>query len=416
MSRRRIVVTGMGMVTPIGNTVKTAWESLIQGKSGIRLIESFDTSDFTTKIAGNIRNFDPTQYLSAKEARKFDEFIQYGVAAATQAIEDSGLQKDESLNKDRVGILVGSGIGGLNFIESNHSQLIKSGPRRISPFFIPGTIINLVAGQISIMYGYKGPSFSAVSACTTAAHNIGTGMRLIAYGDADVIIAGGAECACTPLGLGGFAAMRALSTRNDEPEKASRPWDKDRDGFVLGDGAGILVLEELNHAKKRGAQIYAELAGFGMSTDAFHITRPIEGGAGAAASMMHALKDAELNPDTVNYINAHGTSTPAGDTEEVSAVKTALGMDAAKRVMMSSSKSMTGHLLGAAGAIEAIFSILAIQNNIAPPTINLDNPDEGCDLDLVPHRAKEAPINVAMSNSFGFGGTNGTLIFKRFNG
>lgn len=414
MSKRRIVVTGMGMVSPIGNTVKTSWESLLEGKSGIRLIDAFDTTDFTTKIAGNVRNFDPTEYLSAKEARKFDEFIQYGVAAGVQAIKDSGLESDENLNRDRIGVLIGSGIGGLNFIESNHSQLLKSGPRRISPFFIPGTIINLVAGQLSIMYGYKGPSISAVSACTTSAHNIGLAMRLIAYGDADVIIAGGAECACTPLGLGGFAAMRALSTRNEEPEKASRPWDKDRDGFILGDGAGVLVLEELNHAKKRGAQIYAELSGFGMSSDAYHMTRPIEGGFGAAASMTYALKDANLNPDTVNYINAHGTSTPAGDAEEISAIKLALG-DAANKVLVSSSKSMTGHLLGAAGAIEAIFSILAIKHNVAPPTINLDNPDEGCDLDLVPHHAKEAPINVAMSNSFGFGGTNGTLIFKRFN-
>lgn len=413
MSKRRVVITGLGIISPVGNQVESAWKNLVAGKSGIQLIRDFDTSDFSTKFAGFVTDFDPTHYMSAKEARKCDAFVQYGVAAAVQAIRAAGLESFEPLDKDRVGVFIGSGIGGIGTIEANHRQLIQSGPRRVSPFFIPGSIINIAAGYVSILYGFRGPNLAIATACTTATHSIGLAARSISYGDADVMIAGGAECAGTPLGLAGFAAARTLSTRNEDPERASRPWDRDRDGFVLGDGAGVLVLEEYEHAKNRGAPILAELIGFGMSGDAFHITRPSEGGVGAALSMKNAIKDAGLFPQDIQYINAHATSTPVGDEEETAAIKLALGESVAKKVAISSTKSMTGHLLGAAGAIEAIFTILAIRDQIAPPTINLDNPSEGCDLDLVPNVAKKMAIEVAMSNSFGFGGTNGTLIFKR---
>lgn len=406
------MVTGMGIISPIGNQVELAWQSLLAGKSGIRTIKTFDASEFTTQFAGLVMNFDISQFMSAKEARKCDQFIQYGVAAAAEAVRNSGLESYENLNKDRVGVSIGSGIGGLGTIEANHHLLLNSGPRRISPFFIPGSIVNMASGHISINYGYRGPNIAVATACTTGTHSIGLAARFIAYGDADVMIAGGTESACTPLGLGGFAAARALSTRNDAPAEASRPWDRDRDGFVLGDGAGVLVLEEYEHAKKRGAHILAEFVGFGMSSDAFHITRPPEGGAGAAAAMQAALQDAHLNPDQIHYINAHATSTDVGDREETIAMKVTLG-DAAKKVAISSTKSMTGHLLGAAGAIEAIFTVLAIRDQIAPPTINLHNPDEGCDLDYVPNTARKMKIDVALSNSFGFGGTNGTLVFRK---
>lgn len=411
-SKRRIAITGMGIVSPVGNSVKQAWETILSAKSGIRLIEAFDTSNFTTKFAGTIKDFMITDYMSAKEARKCDPFIQYGVAAAMQAVQHARLEEYPDLNKERVGVAIGSGIGGLETIENNHNTLINLGPRRISPFFIPGSIINMIAGHVSITYGFQGPNIALATACTTGTHSIGLAARLIQHGDADVMIAGGAENASTPLGLGGFSALRALSTRNDDPTRASRPWDVDRDGFVLGDGAGVLVLEEWEHAKKRGATILAELVGFGMSGDAFHITRPSEGGVGAARAMKNALQDGNIAPEAVDYINAHGTSTHAGDTEEVLAMKSVLGT-AVSRVAVSSTKSMTGHLLGAAGAIEAIFCVLAIRDQIAPPTINLDNPDIGCDLDFVPNVARKMLINVALSNSFGFGGTNGTLAFKK---
>lgn len=412
VSKRRVVVTGLGIVSPVGNEVNQAWNALLAGKSGIRLIDAFDTSDFPTKFAGLVTDFQVSDYMSPKEARKCDPFIQYGVAAAMQAVRDARLEKDEALNKGRVGIAIGSGIGGLDTIERNHEILRTTGPRRLSPFFIPGSIINMASGYVAITYGFKGPNIALATACTTGTHCIGLAMRLIQYGDADVMIAGGAENASTPLGLAGFSALRALSTRNDDPIHASRPWDVDRDGFVLGDGAGVLVLEEWEHAQRRGATVLAELVGFGMSDDAFHITRPSEGGVGASYAIQNALQDAKLQPGEIQYINAHGTSTPAGDTEEVCAVKTALG-EAAFSVAMSSTKSMTGHLLGAAGAVEAIFSVLAIRDQVAPPTINLDNPDKGCDIDLVPHVAKKMSINAVLSNSFGFGGTNGTLAFKK---
>lgn len=408
--KRRVVVTGIGMVTPLGLTTQETWQALLAGKSGAGPITQFDASAFTTRFAASVKNFDPTVYLNPKEARKFDIFVQYAVAATKQAMDDSGLQITDS-NSHRVGVAVGSGIGGLPSIEKTHQILMESGPRRISPFFIPGTIINMAPGVISMQYKAKGPNISIVTACTTGAHNIGYAMRTIAYGDADVMISGGAEMATSPLGVGGFAACRALSTRNDAPEKASRPWDKDRDGFVLGDGAGILILEEYEHAKKRGAKIYAELLGFGMSADAYHITSPDPDASGFVATMSNALKDAGISADKVDYINAHGTSTPAGDEVEVKAVKILFG-EHAKKLAMSSTKSMTGHLLGAAGAVEAIFSILAIRDQIAPPTINLDNPSEGCDIDLIPHTARKMKIEVALSNSFGFGGTNGSLIFR----
>lgn len=411
MSKRRVVITGAGMISPLGNQAEKSWQNAVAGKSGIRLIEGFDMSDFTTKFAGIIQDFDPTSVMSVKEARKCDIFVQYGVAAAVEAVKNSGLMEMPNLELERVGVSIGSGIGGIGTIELNQIVLSQSGPKRISPFFIPGSIINMVSGHVSIMHGFKGPNLAVATACTTGTHSIGLALRCIEYGDADVMVAGGAEYASTPLGIAGFAAARALSTRNENPEAASRPWDKNRDGFVLGDGAGVVVLEELEHAKRRGANIIAELIGFGMSSDAFHITRP--SGVGAVSSMKNAMRDAKVSPSDIQYINAHGTSTPAGDLEEARAIKTAL-QEAAKQVAVSSTKSMTGHLLGAAGAVEAIYTALAIRDQVAPPTINLDEPDAECDLDFVPHQAKPLKIEVAMSNSFGFGGTNGTLIFKRF--
>lgn len=410
--QRRVVITGLGIISPVGNDVKTAWSNILAGKSGITTIDTFDVSKFSTQIAGLVRGFDPSIYnISAKDARKMDVFVQYGIAAAYQAIQDAQLPT-APVDALRYGVSVGSGIGGLAFIEKNYDELLKSGPRRISPFFIPGAIINMISGHVSIQHGYKGPNLAFATACTTGCHSIGMAARCIAYGDADVMIAGGAEKGCTPLGLGGFSAARALSTRNDAPEQASRPWDEARDGFVLGDGAGVMVLEEYEYAKKRGAKIYAELAGFGMSASAHHITQTSEGGLGEAAAMRTALQDAHLNVDAVGYVNAHGTSTPVGDAGECLAIKAALGEHVLK-VAVSSTKSMTGHLLGAAGAIEAIFSVLALRDQVAPPTINLAHPSEGCDLDFVPHTAREMKIEVCISNSFGFGGTNGALVFRR---
>ena len=414
MSKQRVVVTGLGMISPLGLNVEDTWTAILAGKSSVAPIEHFDATDLNCRICSTVKNFDPLPYMSEKEVRKKDAFIQYGIGAAVQAIEDAGLVVTEE-NAHRIGLAVGSGIGGLPMIERSHAILLESGPRRISPFFIPGAIINMIAGNLSIMYGMRGPNIAVVSACTTGTHNIGLAARTIAYGDADVMVAGGSEMATTKLGVGGFAAMRALSTRNDEPEKASRPWDKDRDGFVLGDGAGIIVLESLEHATKRGAKIYAELTGFGMSADASHITTPHLEGLGAALSMTNALNDAKLDPSAVDYINAHGTSTPAGDELEVLAIKRTFG-DHAYKLAVSSTKSMIGHLLGAAGAVEAVFCILAIRDQVAPPTINLDHPGEGCDLNFVPHQPQSMKISTVVSNSFGFGGTNGTLLFERFNG
>jgi 3-oxoacyl-[acyl-carrier-protein] synthase II len=411
LNRRRVVVTGMGMISPLAHDVENTWKAIVAGKSGVALIDHFDASDLSCKICSHVKDFDAAAYMPEKEARKRDYFIQYGMAAATQAIQDSGLEITEA-NAYRIGLAIGSGIGGLPSIERHHGILLESGPRRISPFFIPGALINMIAGNVSIQYGIKGPNIALVSACTTGTHNIGYAARSIVYGDADVMIAGAAEMATTKLGISGFASMRALSTRNDAPEKASRPWDKDRDGFVLGDGAGMIVLESYEHAKARGAKIYAELIGFGMSGDASHITSPDPEGRGAAASMNAALADAGIRGEDVQYINAHGTSTPAGDELEVLGVKRTFG-DHAYRLAVSSTKSMTGHLLGAAGAVEAIFCILAMRDQVAPPTINLDEPSEGCDLNFVPNQAQSMPIDVVLSNSFGFGGTNGTLIFRR---
>ena len=411
MSKRRVVVTGLGLVTPLGNDVNTSWHNILEGKSGIGLIEHFDTSAFSTRFGGSIKGLDLAPYMEAKQARKMDTFIQYGMAAGIQAIADSGLEITDA-NASRVGLAIGSGIGGVSFIEKNEAILQKSGPRKISPFFVPGTVINMVAGNLSIRYGMQGPNFAITTACTTGTHNIGHAARTIVYGDADVMVAGGAEMSSTPLGLGGFAAARALSTRNDDPQAASRPWDKDRDGFVLSDGAGMLVLEEYEFARARGANIYAELVGFGMSGDAYHITSPPENGRGAASAMANTLKDAGIDPEQVNYINAHGTSTPAGDFAESQAIETVFG-SAASKLAVSSTKSMIGHLLGASGAVEAVFSILAIRDQVAPPTINLDNPSEGCNLNYVPHCAQQMPINYALSNSFGFGGTNGSLLFGK---
>ncbi|SEL73001.1 3-oxoacyl-[acyl-carrier-protein] synthase II [Atopomonas hussainii] len=412
VARRRVVVTGMGMLSPLGNDVAASWAGILAGRSGIAAIEHMDVSAFATRFGGSVRGLDVEQYLSAKEARKQDLFIQYGLIACLQAFQQSGLEVTEA-NAERIGVAMGSGIGGLTNIEKNCDALSQSGPRKISPFFVPGSIINMVSGFLSIQLGLKGPNYAITTACTTGTHCIGMAARNIAYGEADVMLAGGAEMATTGLGLGGFGAARALSTRNDEPTKASRPWDKDRDGFVLSDGAGALVLEELEHAKARGATIYAELIGFGMSGDAYHMTAPPENGEGAARCMANALKDAGVNPQEVGYINAHGTSTPAGDIAEIGAVKSVFG-DHAYQLAMSSTKSMTGHLLGAAGAVEAVFSVLALRDQVAPPTINLDNPSEGCDLNLVAHTAQSRAIEVALSNSFGFGGTNGTLVFRRF--
>lgn len=413
MSKRRVVVTGMGAITPIANNLVDTWQGLINGQSGIREIAHFDAGNLTTRFAGTIRGFNPEPHISAKDARKVDLFIQYGVVAATEAIAESGIT-EAGIDPARIGVAMGSGIGGLGTIETNHQQLLENGPRRVSPFYIPGAIINMISGQLAIKFGFKGPNIAIVSACTTGTHNIGYAARTIAYGDADIMIAGGAEQACTPSGMAGFAAARALSTRNDEPAKASRPWDKDRDGFVLSDGAGALVLEEYEHAKARGAKIYAELTGFGMSDDAFHITAPPEDGSGARNAMANALKDAQLAPQKIGYINAHGTSTLAGDVAESSAIENLFGEHAFK-LAVSSTKSMTGHLLGAAGAVEAIFSVLALHHGILPPTINLQEAAEGCRLDYVPNKARKVDgLEHVISNSFGFGGTNASLLFSKF--
>ncbi|GGA86944.1 3-oxoacyl-[acyl-carrier-protein] synthase 2 [Neiella marina] len=411
MSKRRVVVTGLGLLSPVGNSIQTAWANLLAGQSGISAIEHFDASAYSTRFAGLVKDFDVTEYISKKDARKMDDFIQYGIAASIDALKDSGLEITEA-NAHRIGAAIGSGIGGLGLIEKNHSALESGGPRKISPFFVPSTIINMVAGHISIMYGLKGPNIAITTACTTGVHNIGHAARMIAYGDAEAMLAGGCEKASTPLGIGGFGAAKALSTRNDEPQKASRPWDADRDGFVLGDGAGIMMLEEYEHAKARGAKIYAELAGFGMSGDAFHMTSPPADGSGAAASMRNAVADADVAPETIGYINAHGTSTPAGDIAESNAVKSVFG-DHAYNLKVSSTKSMTGHLLGAAGSVEAIFTVLALRDQKIPPTINLDNPSEGCDLDYCANEAVAHEMEYALCNSFGFGGTNGSLLFKK---
>lgn len=411
MAKRRVVVTGLGMLTPLGNDVASTWQGLLNGQSGIGPITHFDTTDFGTKFAGLIKDFDATDYMAKKDTKKMDLFIQYGIAAGLQALDDSGLEITEQ-NADRVGVAVGSGIGGLSLIEENHEKLLNVGPRKLSPFYVPSTIINMISGHLSIMKGLRGPNISIVTACTTGLHNIGHAARMIAYGDADAMLAGGAEKASTPMGMGGFSAARALSTRNDDPQAASRPWDKDRDGFVLSDGAGVIVLEEYEHAKARGANIYAELVGFGMSGDAFHMTSPPADGAGAGLSMANAIKDAAVNPEQVGYINAHGTSTPAGDKAETQAVKNVFG-DAANKVMVGSSKSMMGHLLGAAGSVESIITILSLRDQQVSPTINLDNPDDGCDLDYIAHTARDAKLDYALCNSFGFGGTNGSLLFKK---
>jgi 3-oxoacyl-[acyl-carrier-protein] synthase II len=411
VSSRRVVVTGLGMISSLGNTVADTWHGILNGKSGIATINSFDASAFTTQFSASVKNLVVDDYFPGKEARKMDPFIQYGMVAGIQAIRDSGLEITEA-NAGRIGVSIGSGIGGIGTIEEGAITLAEKGPRRISPFFVPSAIINMISGNLSIMHNLRGPNIAITTACTTGTHSIGFGARMIQYGDADVMVVGGAEMATTPLGLGGFAAARALSTRNDNPKAASRPWDRDRDGFVLGDGAGVLVLEEYEHAKARGARIYAELVGFGMSGDAYHMTSPPENGSGAAASMLNAINDAKIAVSDIHYVNAHGTSTPAGDKAECQAVKSVWGSDVDK-VAVSSTKSMIGHLLGAAGAVEAIFSVLAIRDQVAPPTINLDNPDEGCDINLVPHTAQERKIEAVLSNSFGFGGTNGSLIFKK---
>jgi len=413
VSKRRVVVTGLGIVSPVGSKIGAAWKNITEGQSGIDLInpDLFDASEFSVKIAGNVTDFDATEYIKPKDQRKMDPFIHYGVGAGTDALHDSGIEVTEA-NAEGIGVIVGSGIGGISTIEKNYEAFMKGGARKISPFFVPSSIVNMVAGNLSIMHGLKNHNMSPVSACATATHSIGDAARMISYGDADVMLAGGAEMATTPLGIGGFAAARALSTRNDDPTAASRPWDKDRDGFVLGDGAGVLVLEEYEMAKARGAEIYCELVGFGMSSDAYHMTSPSLNGEGAARCMNNALRDAGINAEDIDYINAHGTSTPAGDVAETMAVKLAMGSHSSK-VAVSSTKSMTGHLLGAAGGIEAVFSVLAIRDQILPPTINMDNPDPECDLDYVANTARSAPVTYAMSNSFGFGGTNGTLIFKK---
>ena len=411
MSKRRVVVTGLGIISPVGNDIATAWKNVVEGRSGIGPITHFDVSAFATRIAGEVRDFDPTRWIAPKDVKKMDPFIQYGLAASLEAVKDAGLEITEA-NADRCGAALGAGIGGLGGIEKTTEAYLNGGPRKISPFFVPSTIINMLPGNLAIMLGMKGPNLSAVSACTTATHNIGLAMRLIQYGDADVMVAGGAECSTTPTAIGGFIAARALSSSTDDPARTSRPWDKDRDGFVLSDGAGVLVLEEYEHAKARGARIYAELAGFGMSDDAFHMTAPPDDGSGAAASMRNAVRDAGVGIDTVDYVNAHATSTPLGDVAETRAIRSCFGAHA-DRLMVSSTKSVTGHLLGAAGGVEAIFSVLALHEGVIPPTINLDAPGEGCDLDYVPHTARRKAIATAVSNSFGFGGTNGTLLFRR---
>lgn len=412
MSKRRVVVTGLGMLSPVGNTVESTWKAVLAGQSGISLIDHFDTSAYATRFAGVVKDFNCEAYISRKDARKMDAFIQYGIVAGIQAMHDAGLEVTQN-NAPRIGAAIGSGIGGLGLIEENHGALMNGGPRKISPFFVPSTIVNMIAGHLTIMFGMRGPSLSIATACTSGVHNIGQAARIIAYNDADVMLAGGAEKASTPLGVGGFGAARALSTRNDNPQAASRPWDKDRDGFVLGDGAGMMVLEEYEHAKKRGAKIYAEIVGFGMSSDAYHMTSPPEDGSGAALAMVNALRDAGVSTSQIGYINAHGTSTPAGDKAETQAVKSVFGDDACK-VPVSSTKSMTGHLLGAAGAIESIFTVLALRDQAIPPTINLDNPDAGCDLDFVAHEARQVKeLKYTLCNSFGFGGTNGSLLFRK---
>ncbi|MET1219374.1 MAG: beta-ketoacyl-ACP synthase II [Glaciecola sp.] len=411
MTKRRVVVTGLGCISPVGNDVESTWDNIKAGVSGVGEITYFDTSDFGTKIAAEVKDFDATAYIDKKETKKMDRFIQLGIAAGIQALDDCGLTIDDS-NAKRVGVAIGSGIGGLPLIEENHTKMINSGPRRVSPFFVPSTITNMVSGFLSIMRGMKGPNLNVVTACTTGVHNIGIGARAISYGDADVMVVGGAESTITPLAIAGFGSARALSTNNDNPQGASRPWDAARDGFVMGEGAGVVVLEEYEHAVARGAKIYAELAGFGMSGDAYHMTSPPENGEGAADAMQNALNDAAIAPELVGYINAHGTSTPAGDIAEISAVRAIFG-EHANNVLVSSTKSMIGHLLGAAGSVEAIFTIKALQDQLAPPTINLDNPGEGCDLNLVPHKAQAFSADYALCNSFGFGGTNGSLLFKK---
>jgi len=408
---RRVVITGLGCVSPVGNTIAEAWNALIEGKSGIATITKFDAAPFSTRFAGEVKGFNVEDYIPAKEARHMDTFIHYGMAAGIQAIQDSGLNVSDE-NAERIGVIIGSGIGGLPMIEETHAELLNRGPRRISPFFVPASIINMISGHLSIKYGLKGPNLAIVTACTTGLHCIGAAARMIEYGDADVMIAGGAESTISPLGLGGFASARALSSRNDDPATASRPWDKDRDGFVLGEGAGVMVLEEYEQAKARGAKIYAELLGFGMSADAYHMTAPLEDGDGARRCMVAALKNAEVNPDQVDYVNAHGTSTPLGDVAETIAIKRTLG-EHAKKTVVNSTKSMTGHLLGGAGGLESVFTVLAIHHQISPPTINIFNQDPACDLDYCANKARNMQINVAVKNSFGFGGTNGTLVFGK---
>jgi 3-oxoacyl-[acyl-carrier-protein] synthase II len=411
MSHRRVVVTGLGIVSPLGNDLASNWDAIVHGRSGIAPATNFDISAFATRIAGEVKAFDPSVWIAPKELKKMDPFIHYGVAASLMAIEDSGLVIDDS-NAERIGAIMGSGVGGILGIEEQTIRYHEGGPRKISPFYVPSTIINMLPGQITLMTGIKGPNFSAVSACASSNHSIGMAMRMIQYGDADAMLAGGAERGSTPTAMGGFCSMKAMSTRNDDPTRASRPWDKDRDGFVLGDGAGIIMIEEYEFAKARGARIYCELIGFGASSDAFHMTAPSENGDGPARCMVAALKDARINPDQVGYLNAHGTSTPLGDVAETLAIKTAFG-DHARKLMVSSTKSMTGHLLGAAGGVEAVYSVKALETGIVPPTINLDEPGEGCDLDYVPNIARDAGIDVAVSNGFGFGGTNATLVFRR---
>ncbi|MFA4968695.1 MAG: beta-ketoacyl-ACP synthase II [Sulfuritalea sp.] len=410
MSRRRVVVTGLGLVSPVGNSVPEAWDNLIAGKSGIGPITRFDASAFPARIAGEVKNFDVAAYLSAKEARRMDTFIHYGMAAGIQAFRDSGIEVNAE-NADRIGVNIGSGIGGLPMIEETHNDFLGGGPRKISPFFIPGTIINMISGNLSIMLGLKGPNIAVVTACTTGLHAIGISARMIEYGDADVMVCGGAEATTTPLAVGGFGSAKALSTRNDDPATASRPWDKDRDGFVLGEGSGVMVLEEYEHARARGAKIYAELAGFGMSGDAYHMTAPDTDG--PRRSMVNALKNAGVNPDQVQYVNAHGTSTPLGDKNETEAIKLAFGVDAAKKLVVNSTKSMTGHLLGGAGGLESVITVLAVHHQISPPTINIFEQDPECDLDYCANAARPMKIDVALKNNFGFGGTNGSLVFRR---
>ena len=410
MARRRVVITGLGLISPVGNTVEEGWQNILAGRSGIGLVTKFDTSTFPVRIAGEVRNFDITSYISAKDARRMDTFIHFGLAAGIQAVRDAGLDKEGSVDPERIGVSIGSGIGGLPLIEETKEEFIASGIRKVSPFFVPGSIINMISGNLSIVYGFKGPNLAIVTACTTGTHSIGEAARLIEYGDAEVMVAGGAESTVSPLGMGGFCAARALSTRNDDPTTASRPWDKDRDGFVLGEGAGVLVLEEYEHAKARGAKIYAEVAGYGMSADAYHITAPNMDG--PRRSMVNALKNAGVGPSDVQYVNAHGTSTPLGDKNESDAIKAAFG-EAASKIVVNSTKSMTGHLLGGAGGLESVFTVLAVHHQISPPTINIFNQDPECDLDYCANVARPMKIDIALKNNFGFGGTNGSLVFKR---